>query len=305
MPMVELRYQQHFAQLATVFSAIRYGLNALQGHEERLRERVKDSPEVAEGIRKIKDGVTKIGQSFKPKVTLSDTQAQELEEQLHQLLDSLVASEPARELLLNLGLVMLCTQLEVFIGHLIDVTLATEPRLFLQLAPDKELKAKEILELADHEAVMRRLRDKVADEVDRAGTRDKFIKHLGERFGLIEESQIKVAPRFEGPSADGFKDWNLDRVVSLFDERHRVVHRREFPVQDISYLRDAYLIFVAVETVLSVNAVRKYNVRLDGPGSASLALAFGKHFCGIPDCHLEEFNEKVTKMFRTTTEARP
>jgi hypothetical protein len=297
MPLAELRYQQYWQQLHAITDAVQHGLAALRAHEEKLRKKVIGSPEVADALGRMRDGILMIGKSLEPKEILSDAQVKEIETQLKDWAESRIESAPASQLLLNLGLVMLCTQLEAFIGHLIDVTLATEPRLFLQLAPDKELRAKEILGLVDHEAVMQRLRDKVADEVDRAGTKEKFVKHLGERFGLIEESQITVSPRFEGIEPNLFKDWNLERFVSLFEERHRIVHRADFPVADISHLRGAQLLFGAVQTVLTVNAVRKYSIKLDSPVSAGLAYATAKWFCNIPDHCLKEFEEKLKIMF--------
>lgn len=64
MPIAELRFQQHFLQLHRVFRSIDYGLDALQGHEEKLRQRIKDNPELEDGIRKIKEGARKIGERF-------------------------------------------------------------------------------------------------------------------------------------------------------------------------------------------------------------------------------------------------
>jgi hypothetical protein len=75
------------------------------------------------------------------------------------------------------------------------------------------------------------------------------------------------------------------------------VHRSELPVQDVSHLRKAYLFFGAIQTVLTVNAVRKFNVSLDDPASAGLAFAYGKHFYGLPDRYLDEFSKRTKQMF--------
>jgi hypothetical protein len=224
---------------------------------------------------------------------------------LEKFKKTFLSGEPAKELLLNLGLVMLCTQLELFINHLVDVVLAVEPRRLMDLASDKQMTAKEIVELGEYDRILQRLRDKVIDEIDREGTRGKFVKQLGERLGLIGADQIKIAPTFEGLRPGVFKEWDLERLVAVFEQRHGIVHRGELSVSDLDYLEKVGLFFGAIQTVLTINAVRKYNVKLDLPVSAGMAFAFGKYVCGLPACHLDEFQAKVSTMLRTDQLVRP
>lgn len=102
------------------------------------------------------------------------------------------------ELLLNLGLVVLCTPLELFINHVVDIVLIVEPRQVMDLASDKKVMAKEIVQLGDYREVLRCLRENVIDEIDREGMRRKFTEQLDKRFGLISESQIGITPILRG-----------------------------------------------------------------------------------------------------------
>ncbi len=298
MPPAELRYLQHFQLLSAIPRAIEYGLAALEKHEVELRKNAKDGSEIADALAQIRDGIMGFGHTLRPKVKPSRIGFEEVEETLQQFAESLAAAKPSGEQLLNLGLVMLCTQLELFISHLIDVVLATEPRRLLRALPDMEIKIKEALELDEGEDVMEPFRDMVAEEIGRAGTKEKFVTHLGERLGLIDPSEIKVAPLVESAGAGAFQECNLDMVIRLFDERRRVVHRGVLPVRDIPCLKKAQLIFQSIVTVLTINAVRKYNIRLDSPASAGLACALGKSVFGVPRSHLEEFVQKTHESTR-------
>jgi hypothetical protein len=288
-----LRFSDHSSRLSQLDLAIRFTLGALRKHEKALAQ----SSEVASALEKIKEGSYMLAQSLtRDRLSREEVDAA-AELELERFKKSFLSAAPAVDLVLNLGLVMLCTQLELFVNHLLDVVLAAEPRRLLDLASDKEMKAREIVELGNYDEVLQRLRDKVIEEIDREGTREKFEKHLGKRFGLIQPSQIRIAPAFPGLPLDAFKEWDLERLVDVFERRHRIVHRGEFSVLDYEELGKVQLFFMAIQTVLAINAASKYSIRFDKPISAAMALSYGKWLCGFPEPILEELKRRAEGMF--------
>ena len=185
----------------------------------------------------------------------------------------------------------------MFISHLVHVTLATDPRLLPQLAPEKEIKLGAAVKHPDYESLMERFREEVAEEIARAEAKEKFGKHLGTKLGLMEASEIKVAPLVPDAGAGDFKDCNLEMVVRLYDEGRRIVHRGDLLVRDLKRLKQAQILFQCVETVLAINAVRKYDVQLESPASTALAYACGRSLFGVPEPRLDKFMQKASKMF--------
>ncbi len=65
---------------------------------------------------------------------------------------------------------------------------------------------------------------------------------------------------------------------------------------DLEYLGDVHWFFTAMQTVLTVNAVRKYTIRLDNSTSAAMVSVFAK-LLGLNARDLDEFDERVRTMF--------
>lgn len=261
----------------------------------RLKEEeISSSEAVRQAFDRIRDGFRMVGKAVTPEPHPEEVESY-VEREIASFTNNFLRGHPHAQIVMNLGLVMLCTQFEVFINHLVDIILATEPRRFLDLFPDKEMKVREVVQLGDYPSVMRGFREKVVGEIDRAGTRDKFVRYLGEKFKLISEREIKIVPPPEAQS-DRFDGWDLGKLEAIFKQRHRIVHRGELPVADLDYLGDLHLFFTALQTVMAVNAVRKHAIRLDNPTSAVLVSAYGKLF-GVDAHCLDQFQERVRAMF--------
>ena len=197
----------------------------------------------------------------------------------------------ATDLIQNLSLVMLCTQLEIFIKHLIDVILVGDPRRLKAYASEKNVTAAEVVELGDYGGVMQRFRDKVAKEVTDAGIREMMCRHLGTRFGLIEEIEIRIVLPGEA-QGEQFRGWNLEKLVEIFELRNQIVHRGTLPVTDIGFLNRAGHFFQAIQTVLSVNAVLRHDVGLQPPDSLNYLAAMGE-FYSVSEGKLAKLKERL------------
>ncbi len=286
----ELKFAEYSTRLSQVSHAMQYTVSGI-----RLKEHELSCDETVRGaLDRIREASQKLGKALTPEPSPEEVHSW-VEREIASLTESFLRGRPHIQIVLNLGLVMLCTQFELFVNHLIDVILAVEPRRFMDLFPDKFVKAKEAVELGDYASVMRRLREKVVDEIDRAGTREKFVKYLGDKFGVISEHEITIVHK-HGGETNRFNGWDLGKLEAIFEQRHSIVHRGELPVTDLEYLGDVHWFFTAMQTVLTVNAVRKYTIRLDNSTSAAMVSVFAK-LLGLNARDLDEFDERVRTMF--------
>jgi len=286
-----LLYQEHATRLIQIPWAIGFALKAVQNREEELRNNETQAP----GMAVIDSMLKTVADLHSAQGTSTGLKAPPEQVFVNEIANTLVGGYPATEILLNLGLVMLCTQLELFLNHLIDIILRAEPRRLMDLASEKGLSGREIIELGDYHSVMRRLRDKVIDEIDRAGTREKFEKHYGKRFRLLQPCQIRLSQSYRSVSSNAPENWDLGTLVEVFDQRHEIVHEGALPVRHPDYLQGVGFFFNSIQTLLAINAVMEYGIRLESGISVGLARGFGK-LTELPAAYLDEFQKKALQI---------
>ena len=174
---------------------------------------------------------------------------------------ALIPAERSRTLINNLCLVMLVTQAEIFIEHLIDVILASEPRRLKDVAGDKQLMANELVDAQNYDVVMKRLREKVSKEVIGSSTRDMFLKHLGQKFKLFRNEELIFKRK---NSLNEREDWGIVEIEAVWETRHRIVHEGRLDV-DETYFEYAFAGLLWIETFLSFRAREKYGLAIDSP----------------------------------------
>lgn len=170
-----------------------------------------------------------------------------------------VPTDASRSLVYSLCLVMLITQVEIFIEHLTDVILSVEPRRLKDLASDKQLNCRELVDARDYETVMARLREKVADEVIRSSPREMMEKHLGTRFRLFEKGSLTCTTVEDSGET---RAWGIDDIERTWKTRHEVVHEGRIDLSEIEFER-ALFVCSWLEIFLSVRAQAVYGVAVD------------------------------------------
>lgn len=110
-----LRSSAHLDRLVNLDLALRFTLSALKEHDLSWSR----SPEVATALEKMANGWRDIQRAVNESPTDHD-------EIVRTLKDRFQLAQPARAAVLNLFHVMLCTELEVFVTHFVDVVLAVE-----------------------------------------------------------------------------------------------------------------------------------------------------------------------------------
>jgi hypothetical protein len=168
-------------------------------------------------------------------------------------------TEDSRSLVYSLCLVMLVTQVEIFIDHLIDVILLKEPRRLKDLAGDKQLNSRELVDAQDYETVMARLREKVAKEVLESSIRDMIEKHLGQRFRLFEKESLTCATLLDSGEKE---TWSVLDIETIWETRHEIVHEGRLNLSRKDFER-ALFGCSWLETFLSFRTQAVYAVDVD------------------------------------------
>jgi hypothetical protein len=172
---IVLKFDEHHNRLGNVAWLLRF----LDGAIGRTAKTLPNEPTFLRAQEEMLAGLRMIFESVSPPPQFD---AEEIKNCLAQWV---TPTEDSRSLVYSLCLVMLITQVEIFINHLIDVILSDEPRRLKDLAGDKQLNFRELVEARDYETVMARLREKVAKEVLDSSIREMLEKHLGHRFNLF------------------------------------------------------------------------------------------------------------------------
>lgn len=259
-------YTGHVARLSQLRIAMRFCAGAIEKEWQRTEgQREQALEQISEGIDDIFAALAPNPHDTPEKIS---TQKAEFGTAMRE---AACFDASSRRLLINLALVMCCTELEVFITHLIDVILVTEPRLLKSIASQKSLTGAELVDLESSEKIFQALRDKVAKEVTDQGTKDMFSSHLGKRFGLMVEDDL-LFPGNLSLQKDGF--CGLDQVKEIFDKRHQIVHRGTLPLDGLQYFENSISLFLEIERLLARNAVAKYHCPLKST-SCRVLLDFG------------------------------
>jgi hypothetical protein len=203
-----------------------------------------------------------------------------------EMTKALIPAERSRTLINNLCLVMLVTQAEIFIEHLIDVILASEPRRLKDLAGDKQLAANELVDAQNYDVVMKRLREKVAKDVIGSSTRDMFLKHLGQKFKLFRNEELSFKRK---NSLNESEDWGIAEIEAVWETRHRIVHEGRLEVDQV-YFGYAFAGLLWIETFLSFKAREKYRLTIDSPETLdTMAKMLGLSKSGLVEKALSHF----------------
>ena len=256
--MKRLPVVQFLLALSQTPVAIRYALDAVEKHQAKVDplNLVEDSEDLFEAF----EGVM----SANTRASLSTAFA-----------NLSVKAAPARAILLNNGLVLLCSQLEQFFVNLIDTILAADPRRLKQFASKKCLTTSELVELGDYESIMQRLREKVCREVTDSGICSIFVDHFKKKFGIFDETDLNPKETSRG--------WDLEKLNEIFNNRNRIVHHGDFEVSGYEYISEVSRFFGAIETLLTLNAVRQHEVELEPPDSLPFLILLGKvAYCVCP-----------------------
>jgi hypothetical protein len=130
--------------------------------------------------------------------------------------------------LLNQGLVMLCTILDVFFEHALEVIFTKHVQLMYRPDEARNIHLKTVVELGSIEAVVADFRQR---EVRRFGFLDidKRLQYLESRCKIPTKDIFDWAS-YTPEVQQQFKDWNTNKLQKIFEDRHSVVHVDKLPL---------------------------------------------------------------------------
>jgi hypothetical protein len=274
---VVLEYNKHRIRLTELQNAVLVTIRALQAESSRVDERLQEQGEIKSNIEELHKKLVEQGIDRGATV-----------DEITQSLRRSFFPESTQQVTINFGLVGLCTELEVFISHLVRAILRQQPRLLKSIASQKNLTTNEILDLGTYPDVVSRLHDKVVKEIIDSSARDMILRHLGERLGLFAGSDIvyDVAktswwpnlakmPPWRNKLGDPPAVWGLQEIESAFNQRHDIVHEGKLPLKDAREFNQIALGFQWLVTFLSVKAVDKFGLQVDDPLYRLYAAMYG------------------------------
>jgi hypothetical protein len=248
---VVLKFEDHHSRLGNIAWLVHF----LDGAAQRLGNSLPNEPNFLKAREEIVTALNMLGESVEPPHQF------DFEEIRSCLAKQATPTESSRSLVYSLCLVMLVTQVELFIGHLIDVILSAEPRRLKDLAGDKQLNSRDLVDAQNYETVMARLREKVAKEVIGSSIREMLEKHLGERFNLFKRESLACATIKESGEQE---TWGISEIEAVWNTRHEVVHEGRLDLNQDDFER-ALFCCTWIETFLSIRAQEVYDLAVDSP----------------------------------------
>lgn len=220
---VVLKFDDHHKRLGNIISLVRF-LDRIIKSSPSLPQ----NPSFDEAQQRLINSFVVLGKAVSPPHAFDP-------EELRASIQKWVSpTEESHSLVYSLSLVMLVTQVEIFIEHLIETILLADPRRLKTLAGEKQLTSNEIVDARDYDTVMARLREKVSEEVIGASTRDMLEKHLGRRLGLFDPKTLKYETLSE---ASGKEKWDISQLEKIWQTRHQIVHEGRLDITELDFER--------------------------------------------------------------------
>lgn len=163
-------------------------------------------------------------------------------------------------ILLNQNLVMLCTVLEIFFIHILEVIIESSPKTLIGLSKEKSISLESVIELKNYDAVIRDFKDKTFDHFSRHSTKEQFeiYKKIGIDIATVfDYSTFTPAAQKEMIGND------LEKLIQIFETRHSIVHDNTFPVQREEELYKILDFFSKIVINLSSTVMKKYKIPLE------------------------------------------
>jgi hypothetical protein len=256
-----LEFKKHYNRMSQLYMATSYAIAALD--EKHESDRPKFDQWKVEHLERLTASI--------PETVRNDI---DLTEVLEGFQSFLVLAPTANPIILSLALVSLCTELEIFISHLVHAILSVEPALLKSIASEKSLTGSELAECSSYQEALGRIHAKVAKEIVDSSAQKMFVRHLGSRLGLFSEADLFFTPdrsirNVVSPDSKTTPTRRRDALAEItkaFQQRHATVHEGMLPVTDVDAFKSMHVIFSWAQVFLTVQAARKYPVRLDDVG---------------------------------------
>lgn len=191
---------------------------------------------------------------------------EQLSEDKQKKLDNIIAGQIAQVeeyslIILNQSHQILCSLFETFLIRMLATIFDAKVETIMNLAEQKEIKLEEIIKLGDYEKILAYFKEKILNRFSGASTKDQFEKYF-EKLGFDIQRFFNMS-HFNPEVQKRFKGWDLDKLISIFSERHAIVHEGEHPLNSLNDLFNRHDFFSKLMTNISIEIYNKFNIKND------------------------------------------
>lgn len=241
---VNFDLEEHLTRLGRISLLSRF----LDGAILRTGQSLPTEPRILENQQKMIESMRSLMAeiSAPPRFTLEELRT--------AVVKWITPTDDSRSLVYSLCFVMLVTQVEIFIEYLVDTILLHDPRRLKDLAGEKQLNFRELVDAQNYDNVMARLREKVEKEILDSSIRDMLDKHLAKRFQLFEVNSLICTTVNESGQQE---HWTILDIDEIWRIRHAVVHDGRLDLSRATFERGLF-VCCWLEAFLTRKAVEKY-----------------------------------------------
>ncbi|MHB8883094.1 MAG: HEPN domain-containing protein [Thermodesulfovibrionales bacterium] len=161
----------------------------------------------------------------------------------------------SKKTVLNMSLVMSCTILEMFFEHVFLTVMAAKPETMLRLSKDKNITLDKLLKFKTLDDALNEFREKYINHIMRQGTRE--ILQAFDSIGISIE-KVFSWENFTDEAQKELQGWDADKLVSIFEERHSIVHDNALPISTIDEFNVRKEFFTKLAWNLSIQTAQKF-----------------------------------------------
>lgn len=186
--------------------------------------------------------------------------SEDKQKKIDEIIESVVASpENYSLIILNQSLQILCSLFETFLIRMLDTIFETKAESIMSLAEQKEIRLKEIITLGDYDKILAYFKNKILKRFSDESTNDQFEKYFG-KLGFDIQRLFSMS-LFTPEVQEKFSGWNLDKLISIFNERHAIVHDGELPLTSLNDLGIRHEFFSKLMINISIEINIKFNIK--------------------------------------------
>ena len=142
--------------------------------------------------------------------------------------------------IINQSLQILCSLFESYLIEVLEKIIKTKKETIIILCEQKQIKLDELIKLNDYDGIIAYFTDKILRLFSRESTEDQFNKYF-EKIG-IKAQKIFDMGQYNPMVQKTYLGWGLEKLCSIFKERHDIVHNGLFPLKSLEelYLRKEF-----------------------------------------------------------------
>jgi hypothetical protein len=191
---------------------------------------------------------------------------QDLPDELKEKIEGIVEEqkrfiEEYQLTIVNQSLQIACSLFEAFLIESLNAILVTKEQTIIGLAEQRSIKLEDVINLGDYNQVISYFKDKILTNFSRASTKEQFEKYFGE-LGFEIQKFFDMS-NYKEKVQETYKGWDIEKLISIFHERHDIVHNGELPLISLEdlHIRKEFLRLLIMN--ISIELFLKFKIKND------------------------------------------